>query len=168
MNESNSISLLLPRSILLSVLGAGLFIPSLFQPSLDVFCDSILQSRIYRSSTFDTFWTVFNYALVETYYTIFYFRNPYSRLTVISGTKKANIQGSSRPPKPPHGMQRLQHRILEIITYIAPLLLLDLTMIKKFAGVPVEDIARSGNCDIPINGNFLQPTLHNFTIQSPL
>lgn len=44
-------------------------------------------------------------------------------------------------------------------------------MIKKFGGVSVEDIALSGNYDpetVALRGSFLAPTLHRFTLESPL
>ncbi|KAL8726437.1 MAG: hypothetical protein Q9166_006715 [cf. Caloplaca sp. 2 TL-2023] len=70
-------------------------------------------------------------------------------------------------------MQRPSKRIGEALTYIFPLLLLDLTLIKKYGGVSVHDMALSGNYDISsvtktIHGTFLAPTLHNFTLSSPL
>jgi len=50
---------------------------------------------------------------------------------------------------------------------------MDLTMIKKMAGVSLADIRRSGGWDPIINGraisaSFLAPTLHNFALSSPL
>ncbi|KAI4188549.1 MAG: hypothetical protein L6R41_002064 [Letrouitia leprolyta] len=70
-------------------------------------------------------------------------------------------------------MRRPTKRIAEGFTYISPLLLLDLTLIKKYGGVMVQDMALSGNYDPSlmsktIHGTFLAPTLHNFTLSSPL
>ena len=49
---------------------------------------------------------------------------------------------------------------------------MDLTLIKKFHGVPVPDMALSGNYDPDtvdgMHGTFLAPTLHRFTWASPL
>jgi cholesterol 25-hydroxylase len=168
MSRTTSSSLWIPRTVILLLLGTGIFSPSLFQSPLDIIYDALFHSKIYQSSTFETFWTVLNYGFAETYYVLNYFLHPYSRLAVINGTSKEAVEDPSRPPKPPHGMTRPQHRLPDAITYVAPLLLLDFTMIKKFAGVPVSDIAASGNYNIPVGTNFLRPTLHNFTLQSPL
>ena len=79
-------------------------------------------------------------------------------------------------------MRRPSRRLGEAVTYVLPLLAMDLTMIKKFAGVPLAEILRSGNHAYQNNlgGNgtlsttshppktFLVPTLHNFTRSSPL
>lgn len=74
-------------------------------------------------------------------------------------------------------MRRPARRLGEAITYVAPLLLLDLTMIKKFADVPRESMLISGNYDpasLPSNAGthqystFLVPTLHNFSLSSSL
>ncbi|KAL8764546.1 MAG: hypothetical protein Q9209_007977 [Squamulea sp. 1 TL-2023] len=70
-------------------------------------------------------------------------------------------------------MQRPKNRLREGLIYIGPLLLLDLTLIKKYAGVSVHAMALSGNYSLPslsknIHGTFLAPTLHNFTLASPL
>lgn len=59
-------------------------------------------------------------------------------------------------------------------TFAAPLLLMDLTMIKKFAGVSLVDIRKSGGYDtIPSNDQRISvssqaPTIHNFSLGSPL
>jgi len=63
-------------------------------------------------------------------------------------------------------------RLGELTTYVAPLLAMDLSMIKKFAGVPLADIRRSGGYDSTlsdgtIRASFLVPTLHNFSLSSP-
>jgi cholesterol 25-hydroxylase len=86
-------------------------------------------------------------------------------------------------------MRRASRRKLEALTYIIPLLILDLTMIKKFADVPLPAMLLSGNYDPSIlistaslpnsttafkaygshrHTTFLVPTLHNFTSLSPL
>ena len=49
-------------------------------------------------------------------------------------------KGKPKAPK----MRRPSKRMGELVTYAAPLLLMDFTMIKKFAGVPVSDIRQSG------------------------
>merc|ERR1711939_1158123 len=57
---------------------------------------------------------------------------------------------------------------------ISPLASLDLILIKKYAGVPVPDIRRSGGYDpLPagegrIKSSFLAPTVHRFSWSSPL
>jgi len=49
--------------------------------------------------------------------------------------------------------------------------MMDLTLIKKFSEVPVHAVPRSGNWDETdgsVHGTFLVPTLHHFTLASPL
>ncbi|KAJ2901739.1 hypothetical protein MKZ38_001411 [Zalerion maritima] len=97
------------------------------------------------------------------------------------GTTKENKRGVRIK-----GMRRPSRRIGEILTYIAPLLAMDFTMIKKFRDVPLERILESGGYSVPpvppMPSNstatsipnslppktFLIPTLHNFTSSSPL
>lgn len=86
-------------------------------------------------------------------------------------------------------------RLRELIDYAGPLLFLDLIMVKKFVGVPVDEIIQSGGYDFsssPLsdvvtdrNGSGVQgvrdtttgvgirqtwkvPTLHNFTLRDPV
>jgi cholesterol 25-hydroxylase len=63
----------------------------------------------------------------------------------------------------------------ELVTFASPLLMMDFTMIKKFAGVPVSDIRQTGGYRAltdqeleSISPSFLLPTLHNFSWSSPL
>ncbi|KAL8661282.1 MAG: hypothetical protein Q9168_008402, partial [Polycauliona sp. 1 TL-2023] len=117
-------------------------------------------------STFETWWTVIIYAIIEVSYTYRFGKNPHLRLV----NRGKDWTTDSKPiPK----MQRPKHRLVEGLTYIFPLLLLDLSLIKKYAGVSVQDIATSGNYHLAtitktIHGTFLAPTLHNFTLSSPL
>ncbi|KAL2048369.1 hypothetical protein N7G274_000280 [Stereocaulon virgatum] len=153
---------LLPRLILGLILGSALVFPAFYQPALERLYEYLLISSIYRASTFETFWTVIWYAIIEPLYTAKFAHNPQLRLAV----KK---DGDITKPRPK--MTRPTHRIKEGLTYIAPLLLLDLTMIKKFGGVPIYDLALSGNYDpsnVSMHGNFLAPSLHRFTFDSPL
>ena len=68
-------------------------------------------------------------------------------------------------------MQRPKHRVREGLRYVAPLLLMNIIMIKKFSGVSVCDMALTGNYDpsqVDMTGDFLAPTLHRPTWSSPL
>ena len=72
-------------------------------------------------------------------------------------------------------MQRPSKRMGEATTYVSPLLLMDLMMIKKFAGVPMSDIRDSGDYRSltqeemeSISLSFLLNTLHNFSWKSSL
>ncbi|KAL8752319.1 MAG: hypothetical protein Q9199_005836 [Rusavskia elegans] len=159
-------SIWIPRSFLFLLLGSSIVAPSVFQSVLDSLYASLRQSSLFTASTFETWWTVIIYAIIEVTYTYRFARNPQLRL---ANHRNDGSIGSKPIPK----MQRPKHRIVEGLTYISPLLLLDLTLIKKYAGVSVQDMVLSGNYDLSsvtktIHGTFLAPTLHNFTLSSPL
>jgi cholesterol 25-hydroxylase len=85
-----------------------------------------------------------------------------------------NQKADKAKPKVPK-MQRPSKRMGELVTYASPLLMMDFTMIKKFAGVPVSDIRQTGGYRAltdeeleSISPSFLLPTLHNFSWSSPL
>jgi len=71
-------------------------------------------------------------------------------------------------------MRRPARRGYEALVYIGPLLLMDFTMIKKFAHVPLDEMLRTGNYEPSMNSNgrhqptFLIPSFHNFSLSSPL
>ncbi len=159
----SSSSTLIPRLCLGLLLGSALLFPFVFQPYLDKIYVFLYNSSMYKLSAFETIWTVLCYAIIEPLYTHKFAHNPQLRLSIQNGkddTKRAL-------PK----MQRPSKRITEGITYIVPLLLLDFTMIKKFGSVPVREMALSGNYDlntVVMRGNFMAPTLHRFTFDSPL
>ncbi|KAI4245270.1 MAG: hypothetical protein L6R40_002627 [Gallowayella cf. fulva] len=159
-------SVWIPRSLLLLLLGTSIITPGIYQPALEHIYTSLRHSSLFTLSTFETWWTVLIYAIIEVSYTYRFAKNPHLRLA----NHRNNGTTVSKPlPK----MQRPKHRIKEALTYICPLLSLDLTLIKKYAGVSVHDIASSGNYNPQtlkksIHATFLAPTLHNFTISSPL
>ena len=155
-----------PRICLLWLLGTCVILPDLYQPALNTLYSSLLRSSIYTASTFETWWTVLIYAIIEVTYTYRFAHNPQLRL--------ANAKNDGQAPyKPIPKMQRPKRRVKEGLTYISPLLFLDFTLIKKFAGVSVQDMALSGNYNPAtmtktIHGTFLAPTIHKFTLSSPL
>lgn len=152
-----------PRLCLGLLVGSALLFPSIYQPYLDRSYAYLYASPLYRSSTFETFWTVLCYAVIEPIFTYKFGHNSHLRLAV----QNDEINAGRKLPK----LQRPSERLREGLTYIAPLLLLDLTMIKKFSGVPLHEMALSGNYDpntVAMRGNFLAPTLHRFTLDSPL
>ncbi len=53
------------RTALSLALGSALIIPNVYQPLLNHIYAHLLTSSIYQSSTFETFWTVFVYAVIE-------------------------------------------------------------------------------------------------------
>ena len=109
------------------------------------------------------------YACVEVSYTYLFGHNPDLRLVNRYPSRGENDETANFKPIPK--LHRPSKRLGEAVTYVAPLLTLDLTMIKKFGGVPVEDMARSGNYDpatVGMRGHFLAPSLHNFSWISPL
>lgn len=156
---------------LLSLLTSTIVLPALYQPFLDIIWSHLQHNPVYRSSTFETFWTVLCYGAFEGWMTTVYLNRPEWRLA--QKNKKDN-QAIRRP----HGMRRPSRRVAEGLTYVFPLLLLDLTMIKKFADVSLEDMLVSGNYDpslarVSCRGNtcqshFLMPSIHNFSWKSPL
>ena len=155
-------SVLLPRLLLGLLLGSSIAFPVLYQAALDKLYTYLYSSSLYRASTFETFWTVICYAAIERTYVSRFTHHPALRLAVRSE------RDIGRPlPK----RTRPKYRFKEGITYIAPLLILDMSLIKKFGGVPVRDIALSGNYNpdhVSMKGNFLAPSLHRFTLDSPL
>lgn len=174
------------RVAIASVLFTAICVPSLYQPLLSLTWRSLYNSSFYRFSGFETMLTVTCYIVIEPLYTYKFGHQPHLRIDVRS---KAQDSVKARPRLPK--MRRPGQRIGEILTYIAPLLLLDLTLIKKFADVPINEIRMSGgyaplecaiapnaSCSIHnldhngintfISPNFLLPTMHNFTLSSPL
>lgn len=155
---------LAPRVVLVLLLASLVIWPSVYQNLIDNLYHYLLASKIYRASIFETVWTVLLYSLIELIYTYRFGHNPQLRLANKS-------ENGSHAEKPLPKMRRPKTRLREGLTYVAPLLLLDLTMIKKFGGVSVQDMALSGNYDpsnVKMRGNFLAPSLHRFTWDSPL
>jgi cholesterol 25-hydroxylase len=160
------------RSVLAPLLITSLATPRLYQPLLNYIWIYLRRTPVYNWSTFETIWTVLCYAIIEPSLTIVFLNNPHWRFM----TRHQQQNGRDKP----RGMRRVSRRWGEIATYILPLLIMDLTMIKKFADVPLADILSSGNHDYYIatsNGTdgvrqppktFLVPTLHNFAWSSPL
>lgn len=155
-------SLLLTRLSILVIASSATLFPSLYQPSIDWLYHLLLTSHLFNLSFFETLWTVFIYGVLEVYYTIKFLRNPSLRLDV----RKAD----RRRPK----MRRPSRRLKEIMVYIAPLLAMDLVLVKKYADVPLTEIMRVGgwNSQKDIMGrftaSFLRPNLHRFSVASPL
>jgi cholesterol 25-hydroxylase len=173
------------RAVLVPLLVTAFVFPTLYQPLLDRIWTGLRGLSLYNWSTFETIWTVGNYAWIEPYLTRVFLRHPEWRFV------RPDDKNFRQKPR---GMRRVGRRKLEIFTYIAPLLAMDLVMIKKFADVPLAAILESGNYqnfDIQqqqmlsepfTNGTdtgvpaffpappktFLIPTLHNFTVSSPL
>ncbi|KAF2257888.1 hypothetical protein CC78DRAFT_481216 [Lojkania enalia] len=170
------------RAILVPVVLSAILLPQLYQPFLSALWHFLQTNAIFRLSVFETLWTVFLYAAIEVPMTIVFLRHPEWRFAVRE-SQKINAKGSSgeNALARPRGMRRPSRRLREIAIYMAPLLLMDLTMIKKFADVPLEQMLESGNYHItfattqtndtstsPYPKTFLVPTLHNITFSSPL
>lgn len=152
----------IPRLLLGLLVGSAFFRSDLWQPGIDTLYGFLWSSSLYRASTFETMWTVLVYAIIEPIYTYRFAHNPQLRLAV----QRTNNQGKSLPK-----MKRPSRRLIEGLTYILPLLLMDLTMIKKYAGASVENMSLTGNYDpktVNVSDNYLQPTLHRFSWDSPL
>lgn len=171
--------------------------PSLYAPLLTTVWDYLRSAFWYRWSTFETIWTVFCYAAIEPYVTYLFMRNPQWRFTQQKTGHNTNTDSDDQTPTTtqthtsddavaatvavppaeptrtkPKGMRRPSRRVLEGLTYIIPLLTLDLTMIKKFADVSLEAKLLSGNYSPSLashhSGHFMLPSVHNFSQSSPL
>ncbi|KAI4910068.1 hypothetical protein J4E90_007498 [Alternaria incomplexa] len=162
------------RAVLGSLFLSSIAFPDLYQPLLTPLWQWLIRNPLYRLSTFETIWTVLLYAVIEVSMTVLFMRNPQWRFAVQQNTKDGDAA------RKPHGMRRPSRRWGEAVTYMTPLLLMDLTMIKKFADVPLIAMLESGNyyaatAAIAANNTttayhhtFLVPTLHNMTMSSPL
>ncbi|KAI9728222.1 MAG: hypothetical protein M1828_004683 [Chrysothrix sp. TS-e1954] len=169
----------LARISLLFVVVTSIVVPSTYQPLLNGLYEALKCSKVYQASTFETFWTVFCYAVIEPSLTVVFFRRPEWRLAAHNAQDKMDdaeypAATISKLPKP-KGMRRPSRRLYEAFTYVVPLLLMDLVMIKKFAGVDLEAMLISGNYEpattLPTGyhrSTFLAPSMHNFSVSSPL
>ncbi|MCJ1478766.1 hypothetical protein MMC13_007450 [Lambiella insularis] len=165
-------SVWVPRIVLGTFISTAILRPSIYQSFLTALWLSLYSSRLYRFSGFETVETVLCYIIIEPLYTYKFGRNPHLRID-LRGRSRSTVD-SGRPAIPK--MRRPSKRMGEMFLYAAPLLLLDFTMIKKFAGVPVTEIRRSGGYSFEvvnssfadISPSFLLPTVHNFTLYCPL
>ncbi|KAK5168437.1 uncharacterized protein LTR77_007007 [Saxophila tyrrhenica] len=179
-------SALLPRCLLGALLLTAICLPTLYQPFLDRVYALLYTSDFYRFSGFETVLTILSYATIEPLFTYKFGHNPQLRIDVRGSTQDLH---KPRPRLPK--MQRPWHRFYEMFIYVAPLFCLDLIMIKKFADVPINDIRRTGNYEPVIartggtyilhsnsssrhqpagniSPSFLLPSVHNFSLSSPL
>lgn len=156
-----------PRLVLGIFLLTSICLPALYSPLLTLSYTWLFQSRVYNCSLFETGEILILYSIIEPIYTYRFARNPSLRIDV-----RAQGDPSSRRRLP--RMKRPTQRLAEIGQSILPLAALDLILIKKYAGVAVPDIRRSGGYEpFPsgqgtISASFLAPTLHNFCWNSPL
>lgn len=167
------------RLALGTILVTAVLFPSIYAPLLTIVWDYLKSASWYRWSTFETIWTVLCYAAIEPYVTCLFIQNPQWRFTEQKRPHEAaatdhSVDGTvdSAKRSKPKGMRRPSRRVLEGLTYIVPLLLLDLTMIKKFADVSLEAKLISGNYSPDLasrhSGHFMLPSVHNFSRTSPL
>ena len=171
------------RWILCISLTAAIVFPGISQPLLDHAWAILRENAVYRWSTFETIWTVFWYAAVEVSLTVYFIKHPERRLIGMSRSTAAPSDSEpARIYKKPRGMRRPSRRLKEIFLYVLPLATMDLTMIKKFADVPLPAMLETGSYDMDVwtggnasitNGRlpprtFLVPTFHNFSLDSPL
>ena len=160
-----------PRLILGTTLSAAIFAPGLFQGWVSAIYAFLYQSSFYRFSGFETFETVLCYIILESLYIYKLKKNPELRIDKRGSALQESESGKQKIPQ----MRRPSKRKAEMFVYVAPLLVMDFVMIKKFAGVPVADIRKTGGYP-PIDPNqyefikptFLLPTIHNFRLDSPL
>lgn len=171
-SHTKETSVIFPRLLIGALVVTCILFPSLYNHSISSLYRYLYKSRFYNLSTFETIETFMLYAILEPLYTVKFWNNPGLRLDIRGSNPKGLGDGSEIPNWP--RMRRPSRRLREMVTFAAPLLLMDLTMIKKFAGVSLPDIRRSGgynavpSYDQRISASFLAPTIHNFSLSSPL
>ena len=164
-------SLMILRLSLGIIFITGLLFPSIYEPLLNWIYGHLSQSSIYRLSFAETLQSLVCYITFEVIYTYKFARSPERR---IDRRGPIHVREDRSSPVIPFKMKRPSVRGLELLTYVAPVLMMDLTMIKKYAGVGIDDIRESGGYaagppdgGADIKATFLAPTLHHFTWESP-
>ncbi|KAF1816493.1 hypothetical protein P152DRAFT_492806 [Eremomyces bilateralis CBS 781.70] len=163
-------SLFTLRIILLLFLLTTILIPWLYDRILSNVYSFLAQSTLYRLSIFETLETVFCYGYIEASFITQFVRNPSLRIDIRRTSKGADSGSTLEHPKRPR-MRRPSRRLSEVVLYVAPLLVLDFTLVKKYANVSVADIRRSGGYPSfhdSVGSNFLAPSFHKFSLTSPL
>ncbi|KAG4421094.1 hypothetical protein IFR04_005737 [Cadophora malorum] len=172
---SPSSSVIVPRMVIGTFISTAIFFPSLYLPILTPYYNWLFNSRIFNCSLFETVEILLLYAIIEPIYTYRFAHNPSLRIDVrpVKSEQISSPKSQKHKPLLPR-LKRPSKRLLEIGKSIFPLASLDLILIKKYAGVPVPDIRRSGGYDpLPagegrIKSSFLAPTVHRFSWSSPL
>lgn len=155
-----------PRIIIGTLIFTAILFPTLYSPIITSLYTWLFSSRVFNCSLFETGEILFLYAIIEPIYTYRFARNRSLRIDV----RPQSEHGSKPLPR----LTRPTRRLIEIGKSIFPLATLDLILVKKYAGVAVLDIRRSGGYKpFPtgqgnISGSFLAPTIHNFSSSSPL
>lgn len=162
-------SVMIPRTIIGLFLSTAIILPSLYASSIAHCYKYLYNSPLYNFSTFETLEILLLYITIEPIYTYRFANNPALRMDV-----RPHPDDNPAKPKLPR-MKRPTKRLLEIVKFLLPLVTLDFILIKKYAGVEVPDIRRSGGYEpFPTGGpnyvsaSFLAPTLHKFAWRSPL
>lgn len=170
--ETNAVTSII-RSLLISVTAISAVKPSLLQPFLDSLWAKLRSNSFYSASYFETIWTVGLYAVFITSYELLFFSPAFNAYHI-------DRRPGNRDKKPIKKRSRgvvamfVVMRLFEIVEYAMPLLLLDLTMIKKYSGVSMDDIAQSGGYSLGsgvpnhLRQTFLVTNFHNFTMDSPV
>jgi cholesterol 25-hydroxylase len=209
-SPSSTLDIFHLRVILWAFLASTVLIQQIYQPALTALWNYLYTSPFYNLSTFETIVTIVSYGILEPWYTYQFARHPELRIDIRDRRQPCEDQdvdrtsencsngGNSKSSTNSKGaklpkMKRPSKRLWEIFIYATPLLLMDLTMIKKFADVPLNDIRVSGgyapllSIDSPqrpftgtplndmmhrpamggsIHATFLLPTIHNTTHSS--
>lgn len=166
-------STLVPRLVLLTLVSTAVLFPGMCQPFISNLYGFLYRWSVFNLSFFETIETLLCYITIEPIYTAIFARFPHRHIDVRDpGWRQRSAAGETpTPPRPK--MKRPSHRLTELCIYVAPVLLLDLTLVKKYAGVSVEAIRKSAGyppwpVQDSISASFLAPTLHNFSLRSPL
>ncbi|ORX35088.1 hypothetical protein BD324DRAFT_117845 [Kockovaella imperatae] len=189
LEESRKRNLFFLRCGLFSIVSTALLFPAWYDPFLQQLWSFLKNRSLYNSSMWESFLTMFSYIIYEIFYTLLAInpKEPCTRIdrrpgesvdvrnhTEVSGTSHLHRNGTVYIPSP-------RGRLREAIIYAAPVIFLDLIMVKKFVGVSKEDIIRSGGYSLSSTNSSMDsvtrleiqqtwkvPTLHNFSWSSPV
>jgi len=154
----------IPRLIIGTLLCTAIAFPALYSPFVALFNNWLRNSRAYNCSLFETAEILILYTIIKPIYTYQFAHNPSLRI---------NVQPQSQQSPPDSKplllrLQRLTKRHIEIEKSILPLTILDVILIKKYAGVSIPEIRQSSEYLLfsadaeSICESFLTSTLHQF------
>ena len=133
--------------------------PDIYQNGLDHIWDFLRTNAAYQLSFIETIETIFCYIQIESFF-----------IRQVRSLKYPRVDMRPGYPDRPH-MRALKTRLDELIIYIAPLLLLDLVLVKKYSGVSLRDITSSSGRDLSnissVHPSYLYLNFHNFSLKSP-
>ncbi|GFZ44396.1 hypothetical protein JCM24511_02118 [Saitozyma sp. JCM 24511] len=169
-------NLLIIRVVLCVTTSAAIAYPHLFQPAFDGIWVWLKARDLYNASIWETLLTISSYASIEAFYTSLVIDPSWGNKRIDLRPGRAHLYRNGTVLIRPYG-----RRLRELLEYALPLLFLDMTMVKKFAGVPLEDIINSGGYDLAVGADardwatgmriqptWQVPTLHRFSLSNPV